>query len=84
MRERYGIVLVGCGYIGKAYLEDIAFRDQIRLVGTADVDQHAAMAAARRYGAACWSADYRELIARSDVDIVIIYSFCHSSLKWFT
>lgn len=80
MRERYGIVLVGCGYIGKAYLEDIAFRDQIRLVGTADVDQHAAMAAARRYGAVCWSADYRELIARSDVDIVIIATYAQSHL----
>ena len=39
MRKQHGIVLIGCGYIGKSYLEDISFRDQVRLIGTADVDQ---------------------------------------------
>jgi len=78
MREQYGIVLVGCGYIGRSYLEDISFRDQVRLIGTADIDKGAASAAARRYGAVCWSVDYRELISRPDVDIVIIATYAQS------
>ncbi len=80
MRKQHGIVLIGCGYIGKSYLEDISFRDQVRLIGTADVDPGAAAAAARRFGADCWSTDYHELISRNDVDIVIIATYAQTHL----
>ena len=32
MNKRYGVVLIGCGHIGQEHIEDIYFRDNIRVV----------------------------------------------------
>lgn len=80
MQARHGIVLIGCGYIGQSYLEDISFRDSVQLVGVADLDADAARRAATRYGALNWSADYRELLSLPDADIVIIATYANSHL----
>ena len=36
MNKRYGVVLIGCGHIGQEHIEDIYFRDNIRVVATVD------------------------------------------------
>lgn len=51
MNKRYGVVLIGCGHIGQEHIEDIYFRDNIRVVATVDTREEQARLFARRYGA---------------------------------
>ena len=74
----YGIVLVGCGHIGQQHLEDIYYRDNIRIIGVADSCAELAQLFARKYGAEHWSTDYRELVSLPETDIVIIASWVRS------
>ena len=37
MKKTYGIVLIGCGHIGESHIEDIYYRDGIRIVGVVDL-----------------------------------------------
>lgn len=76
--KKYGIVLVGCGHIGQQHLEDIYFRDNIRIVGVVDMDADRAAMFARKFGAEHWATDYRELVALPETDIVIIASWVNS------
>ncbi len=77
----YGVVLVGCGHIGQAHIEDIYYRESIRIVGVVDYSQENARLFARKYGAESWSTDYRDYLQRSDVDIVIIATYAASHLS---
>ena len=43
----YGVMVIGCGYIGLQHLEDIYYRENIRLIAVADTDERAANRAAR-------------------------------------
>lgn len=42
MNKRYGVVLIGCGHIGQEHIEDIYFRDNIRVVATVDTREEQA------------------------------------------
>lgn len=72
MSKTYRIALVGCGNIGISHMEDIYYRENIRIVGVADLNRQAAQFAAQKYNAQTWTTDYRDLIKRNDIDIVII------------
>lgn len=80
MGKVYGVVLIGCGHIGEAHIADIYYRDDIRIIGVADVSEEAARLFAKKYRAEHWSTDYHELITREDVDIVIIATYARSHL----
>lgn len=80
MSKTYGVVLIGCGHIGEAHIEDIYFRDEIRIVGVVDTYEANARLFARKYGAECFATDYHELIQREDVDIVIIATYARTHL----
>jgi predicted dehydrogenase len=68
---RYGIV--GCGGIAHSYhLRELTAIPAARLVATADMDGERARATAERYGAEAWYADYTRLLARDDIDAVIV------------
>ncbi len=47
MNKRYGVVLIGCGHIGQEHIEDIYFRDNIRVVATVDTREEQARLFAR-------------------------------------
>ena len=74
MRRRWGIGVIGCGTIAQsAHLPAIArLRDRARLVAVADVRAEAAAQAGRDWGAAGVYTDARALLARDDVEIVVI------------
>ncbi|MGI5893253.1 MAG: Gfo/Idh/MocA family protein [Candidatus Merdivicinus sp.] len=76
----YGVVLIGCGHIGESHIEEIYYRDGIRIVATVDFHAEAAQLFARKYGAEAWGTDYRPFIKRADVDIVIIATYADSHL----
>lgn len=65
----YGII--GCGNIGPIHAEAIALVKGAKLVAVSDVVEKSAKALADKYGAAAY-ADYREMIARKDVDAVCL------------
>jgi UDP-N-acetylglucosamine 3-dehydrogenase len=71
--EPVRIGLIGCGSIAQsAHLPAIArLPGLVRLVAAADVRAEAAQAAAAPFGADAYS-DYRQVVARPDVDMVIL------------
>ncbi len=72
--RRLRVGLIGTGTIAQsAHLPAIRrLADELELVAVADVRAEVAADAARRYGAEAWYTDYRELIARPDIDLVDI------------
>ncbi len=80
MKKTYGVVVIGCGYIGHDHLENIYYRENVHLVAVVDSDLTRAKETARRYQAAEFGTDYRDFISRDDVDIVIIATYVDSHL----
>jgi predicted dehydrogenase len=68
-----GLGLIGCGGIARsAHLPAIAqLADRVVLRATADIDAGAAASAAAPWGAAHFT-DYRDVLARADVEAVVI------------
>ena len=77
-KEKYGVVLVGCGYIGKIHIEDIYDLDCVELIGTVDVSEANAIKFKQRYGALSHSTDYRDYLDDPRVDIVVIATYTES------
>ena len=73
----YGIVLIGCGNIGRQHLMEIYHREDVRMVGVVDTDPICAQQAARLCGAA-WDTDYHRFLSVDEVDIVIIATYTDS------
>lgn len=73
MAQRVKLGLIGCGGIARsAHLPAMAHLvDRVELVATADVDEAAAAAAAKPWSAA-YFADYRAVLARTDIEAVVI------------
>ena len=80
-RKTYGVVLIGCGHIGQSHIEEIYYRDQIRIVGVVDFHEATARLFARKYGAESWTTDYHAYLEREDVDIVIVATYADSHLQ---
>src|SRR4051794_13202562 len=74
MQQRFGIGMIGCGTIAQsAHLPAIArLRGRARLIAVADVRGAAAEHAAQTWGAEEAYADYRALLERKDIDVVVI------------
>jgi UDP-N-acetylglucosamine 3-dehydrogenase len=68
---RFGIIGVG-GIATNIHLPAMAQIPQAKLVAVADVLDYRAKAAAERFGAEAFYTDHRALLARTDVDAVIV------------
>lgn len=79
--KTYGVMLIGCGYIGLQHVQDIYYRENIRLVAVVDKDESTARLVARKYGAESHGTDYRRYLADDRVDIVIIATYTASHLE---
>jgi predicted dehydrogenase len=79
--KTYGVILVGCGYMGAVHMDNIHKHGRVRIIGVADLVQDKAMEFAAKYGAEAWDTDYRNLLKRSDVDIVIIATYPSTHLE---
>ena len=76
--KRLGIAMIGYGGIGRVHV--MAYRalpylyglpaDTINIVGVATTRQETAEKAAREIGCDVWTTDFRELLARDDVDLI--------------
>ncbi|GAA2756629.1 Gfo/Idh/MocA family protein [Actinopolymorpha rutila] len=67
-----GVAVVGAGVMGAAHAAVVAADPRARLVGVASVPDTAAREVARRHGAELATDDYRTLLRRTDVDLVIV------------
>lgn len=81
MKKEYGIVLIGCGHIGQQHMEDIYYRDGVRIVAVVDCDLRRAQDFYRRYRAQSFGTDYRPYLERDDVDIVIVATYVNTHLS---
>lgn len=80
MKKQYGVLLIGCGHIGREHLEDIYWRENIRIVGAADTDRSRAEEFCRRFGGRPGE-DYRKFLSLPELDIVIIAANADSHLS---
>jgi predicted dehydrogenase len=75
MKEKYGVVLVGCGYMGAAHMDEIYYRDNIEIRGVVDIEADKARTFAKRYGSLSWRLSYKEYLKDPDADIFIIATY---------
>ena len=76
--KKLGIAMIGYGGIGRVHVmayRNIPFHyglpaDVINIVGVATTRPETAQKAAREIGCEVWTTDYRELLARDDVDLI--------------
>ena len=69
----YGYAILGCGYVSGRHIEAAMNLPDTQVAVLCDVDETAARAAAAKYGLSCpLVADYRQAIAREDVDVVVV------------
>lgn len=73
--KEYGIMLIGCGYIGTEHLADIYYRPGINIIATIDKSKSKAEATAKKYGALFYGTDYRKYLDDDRVDIVIVATY---------
>jgi predicted dehydrogenase len=76
----FGIGMIGYGGIGRVHVlgyRSIPYHyalpaDTVKIVGVATTREETAKAAAEEIGCDVWTDDYRELLARDDVDVVTV------------
>ncbi|KXK22023.1 MAG: inositol 2-dehydrogenase [Chloroflexi bacterium OLB15] len=69
------VAIIGAGRIGRLHAENLCYRiPQTQVVGIADVQISAAEETAARLNIPFTTADYRELLAKPNVDVVVICS----------
>ncbi len=81
--KKYGVVLVGCGHIGKEHIESIYFRDNVKIIAVVDTNVTKAKLFAKKYNAEFYGTDYKEFVGLPQTDIVIITSNVSSHLEIF-
>ncbi|HVU22480.1 MAG TPA: Gfo/Idh/MocA family oxidoreductase [Opitutus sp.] len=71
-KSTFNIAVLGAGAIGVDHLNSFRSHPAARLVAIADTHADRAGDAARAFDVPCVTADYRELLARDDIDVISI------------
>jgi predicted dehydrogenase len=72
-KTRIQLGVIGCGRIAQAHLAAIQnLKDEVDLIGAADVDEKRAKEAKNRFGAKLSTSQYEEILSRSEIEAVII------------
>lgn len=80
MNKTYGVVLVGCGHIGSAHMDEIYYREGIKVIGVSDVDPVKAQLFAKKYASGSWNTDYKAYLEDPQADIFIIATYTSTHL----
>ena len=81
MNKKYRIVLIGCGQMGAAHLNEIYCKDEIEISGVVDLDPERARGFGKKYGALSWDTDYKKYLEDKNTDIFIIATYPSSHLE---
>jgi predicted dehydrogenase len=72
MQDKLGVVMVGCGGIARSHAFALTKVANARLVASVDIDEEAASRFKDRFGFETYSTDLDAMLARDDVDAVVI------------
>lgn len=75
MNKKYGVLLIGCGHMGKEHIKNIYYKNNVDIVAVIDIDENRAKDFARRYNAKTHDTNYRAFLKDEAVDIVIIATY---------
>jgi predicted dehydrogenase len=64
------IGIIGCGQIAQQHMSTYSKIPDAKMVGFADISEEAARKSAAEYGAEFYTTDFRELLARDDIDAI--------------
>lgn len=80
MSDKVRIGIIGTGQIGKAHIRRYAEIPEVELVAFCDIRKDEADRVARQYGVSSVYTDYRDLLARDDIDSVdvCVHNFLHA------
>lgn len=84
MDKQYGVVLVGCGYIGEEHLVQIHYRENLKVIAVVDMDIESARRLAAKYHVSEYATDYHKYLDMPAVDIIIIATYVDSHLPIMT
>lgn len=73
--SKYRVALIGCGSMGAAHLDDICEKDNVILECVCDLNEERAQRFCRKYHANSFETDYKKVIEKDDIDIVIISTY---------
>lgn len=73
--KKYGILIIGCGYIGEIHVKDIYYKNNVSIVGAVDINKDTAEKFAKKFNAKSFSTSYLEYLKSDEVDIVIISTY---------
>ncbi len=76
----YNVALIGCGMMGAAHLDEIYYKENVKITYVCDTDLSKAELFQRKYGAEHVISDYKTCIGKKDVDIVICATYPSSHL----
>ena len=71
----YHVALIGCGHMGEAHIEDIYYKEDVRIDYVCDLDLDKARIFAKKYGARKITDRYLECIHDKKIDIIIIATY---------
>lgn len=77
----YNVVLIGCGHMGEAHLEQLYDKENVCISCVCDRDIERAERFRKRFGAGSVSTDAKECISRKETDIVIIATYPSTHLE---
>jgi len=69
---KLGIGFIGCGGIHNAHAPHLVDNEEAFIACAMDVNEDVAKAHCEKYGTPAWTTDHRELLAREDVDAVVV------------
>lgn len=81
MKRKYGVMLIGCGYIAEEHIADVYYRENVHVVAVVDIEPERARMLAHKYGVKEYDTKYEPYLQRDDVDIVIIATYVDSHLS---
>lgn len=79
--KQIGVGLIGTGTWGETHLKLYSTDPRCRLACICDINEELVKARAEEFGAGAWTTDYKELLARDDIDMVAIVTPDHLHLE---